>query len=173
MSLSTPQIAAQLEAVLAREPEAQAIAIRSPTRSPWPDTLNQRGRRFSVRWCESMLSMREALDDSADDANPGAGVVVLTPLGSNEIAEDISARLAKGRVFQPDAWDILRQMFGARETDARLGKYGWLPQALVEAGAQGPYEPVANGFLDLETAWKELLLRTLRIPAARPDAARR
>jgi hypothetical protein len=36
--------------------------------------------------------------------------------------------------------------------------------------AQGTYPPVANGFLDLETAWREVLHRFLGIEAARPDA---
>ena len=73
-------------------------------------------------------------------------------------------------MFQPDGWDNLRQMFGAKETDARLGRYSWLPQLLIDGAAQGPYQPVANGFLDLESAWKELLSRFLRLPVARPDA---
>jgi hypothetical protein len=37
MTLSVPQITAQLEAVLAREPGALAIAIRSAGKQDWPD----------------------------------------------------------------------------------------------------------------------------------------
>ena len=170
MSLSTPQIAAQVDAVLSRDPTAQAIAIRSPTRNEWPESLNQRGRSFSMRWCDSLLALREALNEIEDDAAPGAGLVVLTPLATTQVPEDVIARLARGRVFQPEGWDIVRQLFGAKETDARLGRYAWLPQVLIEGSAQGAYTPVANGFLDLETVWKELLSRLLRLPAARPDA---
>ena len=168
MSLSVPQIAAQLDAVLAREPAAMAVAIRAATRQDWPDAVTQRGRRFALRWCDSMLAMREALSDveQADDS----GLVVLTPLGSNDIAEDIAARLARGRVFQPEGWAIVRQLFGAKEIDARLGRFSWMPQVLVDGAAQGPYAPVANGFLDLETAWAEVLVRFLQLDVARPDA---
>ena len=170
MTVSVPQIAAQLEAVLSREPNAQAVAIRSATKFAWPDAINQRGRRFALRWCDSMLAMREALCE-VDQADPAElGLVLLTPLGTNEIAEDIAARLARCRVFQPEGWEIVRQLFGAKEIDARLGRFSWMPQVLVDGSAQGNYTPVANGFLDLETAWKELLQRYLQLDVARPDA---
>ena len=45
-----------------------------------------------------------------------------------------------------------------------------MPQVLVDGAAQGAYAPVANGFLDLETAWRELLQRFLQLDVARPDA---
>ncbi len=170
MSLSTPQIAAQLDRVLISDPSAVALAIRAKTRQPWPETLAQRGRQFALRWCESSLAIREALCDVERHDPAAAGLVVITPLATHEIAEDIAARLARGRVFQPEGWDMVRQLFQARETDARLGRYAWMPQILIDGAAQGPYPPVANGFLGLETAWAEVLQRFLRIPAARPDA---
>lgn len=170
MSLSTPQIAAQLERVLASDPSTVALAIRAKARQPWPETLNQRGRQFALRWCESSLAIREALCDVEQHDPETAGLVVLTPLATHEIAEDIAARLARARVFQPEGWDIVRQLFQAKETDARLGRFAWMPQCLIDGAAQGPYPPVANGFLGLETAWQEVLQRFLRIPTARPDA---
>lgn len=170
MSLSTPQIAAQLDRVLASDPSALALAIRAKARQPWPETLNQRGRQFALRWCESSLAIREALCDVERHDPAAAGLVVITPLATHELAEDIAARLARGRVFQPEGWDMVRQLFQAKETDARLGRYAWMPQTLIDGAAQGPYPPVANGFLGLEAAWQEVLQRFLRIPAARPDA---
>lgn len=170
MTASLPQIAAQLEAVLAREPTALAVAIRSPTKMAWPDAITQRGRRFALRWCDSMLAMREALCDAEQTDAANAGLVVLTPLGSHQISADIAARLARGRVFDSEGWEIVRQLFGAKEVDARLGRFSWMPQALVDGAAQGAYTPVANGFLDLETAWKELLQRFLQLEVPRPDA---
>ncbi len=170
MTLSVPQISAQLEAVLAREPGALAVAIRSATKQDWPDAVTQRGRRFALRWCDSMLAMREALCDVEQVDTTHAGLVLLTPLGTNQIAEDIAARLARGRVFQPEGWQIVRQLFSAKEVDARLGRYSWMPQVLVDGATQGAYAPVANGFLDLETAWRELLQRFLQLDVARLDA---
>jgi hypothetical protein len=170
MSLSTPQITAQLERVLASDPTAQTIAIRAASKQVWPDVVTQRGRQFHLRWCESSLSIREALCELEQQDPNTSGMVVITPLSSHEIAEDIAARLARARVFQPEGWDIVRLIFQAKETDARLGKFSWMPQALIDGAAQGDYQPVANGFLDLETAWREVLARFLGIDAARPDA---
>ncbi|WP_028998073.1 BREX-2 system phosphatase PglZ [Azohydromonas australica] len=169
MNVSTAQIAAQLEAELQRDAKAQALAIRCAARQPWPAQLQAQGRRFELRWCESMLALREALA-GLEDAGPESGAVLLTPLGTHEIADDIAARLSSRRVFQPQGWDMVRQLFGARDTDARLGRHSWMPQMLIDGAAQGPYAPVASGFLDLETAWGAVLQRFLQLPDARPDA---
>lgn len=169
MSLSTPQITAQLERVLASDPTAQVIAIQADAKQVWPDSVTQQGRQFQLRWCESALAMREALCDLERQTDSHPGMVVITPLSTREVAEDIAARLARARVFQPEGWDVVRMMFGAKETDARLGKFPWMPQALIDGASQGPYPPVANGFLDLDTAWREVLVRSLGIDAARPD----
>jgi len=170
MSLSTPQITAQLERVLSSDPTAVAIAIRAKSKQPWPDSLMQQGRQFQLRWCDSSLAIREALCNIEQHDPNTTGLVVITPLSDQEVAEDIAARLARARVFQPEGWDIVRQLFQAKETDARLGRFVWMPQALIDGASQRPYPPVANGFLDLETAWREVLHRFLHIETARPDA---
>lgn len=169
MSLSTPQITAQLERVLTSDPTALAIAIKANAKQLWPDSVTQHGRQFQVRWCESSLAIREALCDLERQDFAATGMVVVTPLSTHEIAEDVAARLARARVFQPEGWDIVRMMFQAKESDARLGRFVWMPQALIDGAAQGDYQPVANGFLDLETAWRQVLSRFLGIDAARPD----
>ena len=149
MSLSTPQITAQLERVLASDATAQAVAIRANAQQSWPEAVNTSGRSFLLRWCESSLAIREALSDLEQLSADSTGMVVITPLATHEIAEDIAARLARARVFQPEGWDIVRMMVQAKETDARLGRFAWMPQALIDGAAQGAYQPVANGFLDL------------------------
>ena len=170
MSLSTPQIAAQLERVLASDPGAIALAIRAPSRQPWPEKLSQRGREFALRWCESSLAVREALCDIEQQDPAKSGLIVLTPLGTHQLAEDVAARLARCRVFEPQGWDIVRQLFKAKDTDARLGRYAWMPQCLIDATAQGGYAPVASGILGLDTAWQEVLGRYLGISADPLDA---
>ena len=170
MSLSTPQIKAQLERVLDSDPKAQAVAIRASAKQVWPELVNPHGKPFLLRWCESSLAIREALCELEQLSQPVSGMVVITPLSTHEVAEDIAARLARARVFQPEGWDIVRLMFQAKETDARLGRFAWMPQALIDGAAQGDYQPVANGFLDLETAWRQVLVRFAGIDVARPDA---
>ena len=170
MSLSTPQIKAQLEAVLGRDADATAIAMRSPTQQPWPETIRLSNRQFELRWCDSPLALREALLELEQKDPASAGLVVLTPLATNQVADDIAARLSRGRIFEPQGWDIVRQLFQAKEIDARLGRYSWMPQLLIETAAQRAYAPVASGFLDLDTAWREVLDRAVGITVARPDA---
>jgi hypothetical protein len=175
LSVNEAQIAAQLDAVLGRDPQARVVAMRSASKLAWPSMLRRRDRRFALRWCESRLALREALDsleEGAAHAGDGApdGLVLLTPLSEQEVPADIVARLARGRVFQPQGWEIVRQLFGAQGTDARLGAHDWMPQVLVELAQQGPYVPVASGFLDADTAWREVLARCLSLDSARPDA---
>jgi hypothetical protein len=170
VSLTTAQISAQVDHVLASCPDAAAVAVHARSRSDWPDSLNLRGRRLELRWCESMLAMRQALMHSEDDDPKTGGLIILTPLATNEIADDIAARLARARVFQPEGWETVRQLFQAKRMDARLGRFAWMPQALLEASADGPYPPAVNAFLGLDAAWQQVLQRLVGITEARPDA---
>lgn len=94
MSLSTAQITAQLDRLLASDARASAVAIRAATRQPWPETVSQRGRTFALRWCESSLAMREALCGTEEDAaTTGLGLLLLTPLRTHEVAVIFRRRL--------------------------------------------------------------------------------
>jgi hypothetical protein len=169
--VSVAQIGAQLDAVLQRDPDATAVAIRAPNAGPWPEVIQRGGRAFRVRWCESRLALREALTDQ-ESAGVGADALILmTPLADTEVPADVAARLARARVFQPRGWEILRQIFGAKDTDARLGRYDWMPEVLIDSAAKGSFNPVAGNFLDLETAWREVLGRCVGLDAAQPDPA--
>ena len=170
-SVSTAQIVAQLDAVLNRDSTAAVIAIRSPSNVAWPETVARRGRNFRIRWCESKLSIREALTEIEMGGGAEDGTVLMTPLGDTDLPDDVAARLSRARVFQPKGWDILREMFNAQGTDARLGEYEWMPQVLIDSVEAGPFSAVASGFLDLETAWREVLQRCLQLVDSRPDAA--
>ncbi len=169
MSLSVSQITAQLEAVLASDASARAVAIRADHAQPWPPTVRVKGRQFAIQWRESQLAMRDALAQLEMESEDN-GLALVTPLRAPDLAEDIVARLARRRVFQPEGWEMVRQLFGANKTDARLGAFPWMPQLLMDGSARGPFTPVPNGFLDLETAWREILQRFLALSTARPDA---
>ena len=171
--LSLPQIEAQALAVLDRASDAKVIAIQAKTKALWPDAITLSGRQFQLRWCESPLMAREALStlDEAADGQVAPGLILLTPLAARELGGDVLARLARAQVFQPDAWGMVQQLFKAREVDARLSRYRWMAQLLVERFGMGAYPPVPNGFLDMDTAWRHLLGRCLRLDAAKPDAA--
>ena len=173
MTGSMTPLNAQLDAILARDAAARVIAVRSPTRQDWPEVVIHGGCPFQLRWCDSLLGLREALMDlneAPDQAAAEQGLVLLTPFATSELPDDVAARISKGRVYQPESWEIVAELFAAREVDARLGRYGWMPQLLLDAVTAGPYPPVATGFLDLETAWRVLLERALHLEGTRPDA---
>ena len=171
--LSLPQIEAQALAVLDRASDAKVIAIQARTRAEWPDVINLAGRQFRLRWCESPLMAREALSsvEEVPDEQAGQGLILLTPLSARDLGGDVVARLARAQVFQPDAWGMVQQLFKAREIDARLSRFRWMAQLLVERASIGAYPPVPNGFLDMDTAWRYVLGRCLGLDASKPDAA--
>lgn len=169
--VSTAQISAQLETLLARYPGVRAVAIRSRARQRWPERIQSRGKAFELRWCDSLLGFREALIEL--EATPTSGIdgfALLTPFATHELPDDIVARIAKAQVWQPEGWTIVREMFGAREVDARLGRHGWMPQLLIDGATREPYSPVSSGILDLDTAWRAILKRCLNLEGERPDA---
>jgi hypothetical protein len=171
--LSLPQIEAQALAVLDRASDARVIAIQARTQAAWPDAINLSGRPFRLRWCASPLMAREALSALEDvpDEQAAPGLILLTPLSARDLGGDVVARLARAQVFQPDAWGMVQQLFKAREIDARLGRFRWMAQLLVERASMGAYPPVPNGFLDMDTAWRHILGRCLSLDASKPDAA--
>ncbi|MDR6857863.1 BREX-2 system phosphatase PglZ [Variovorax guangxiensis] len=171
--LSLPQIEAQALAVLDRASDARVIAIQAKAKAQWPEAIILAGRPFQLRWCESPLMAREALStlDDLDDGQAAPGLILLTPLASRELGSDVVARLARTQVFQPDAWGMVQQLFKAHEIDARLSRFRWMAQLLVERASMGAYPPVPNGFLDMDTAWRHILGRCLVLEASRPDAA--
>ena len=172
-SLSLPQIEAQALAVLERASDARVIAIQARAQAAWPDAINLSGRQFQLRWCESPLMAREALSalEDANDEQAGPGLILLTPLSARDLGGDVLARLARAQIFQPDAWGMVQQLFKAREVDARLSRFRWMAQLLVERAITGAYPPVPNGFLDMDTAWRYILGRCLILEASKPDAA--
>lgn len=169
--VSAGQVSAQLDTIVAKDAAVRAVAIRSAMRQDWPERIQARGRAFDLRWCDSVLGLREALVELESlQAAVDRGLVLLTPFATHELPDDIAARIYKARIWQPEGWEIVREMFEAREIDARLGRYGWMPQLLIDAAADGAYDPVATGFLALETAWRAILQRYLKLETERPDA---
>ncbi|MHB1122567.1 MAG: BREX-2 system phosphatase PglZ [Ramlibacter sp.] len=166
--LTVAQISAQVDAVLGRDGQARTLAIKAEQKQSWPESLHHRGRRVRLRWCESSLALREALSEDTTSEGDDA-LVLLTPLATFDLPDDVAARIAKGRVYQPEGWAMVRELFAAKEVDARLSRYTWMPQLLIDLALDG-YEPVPSGFLDLESAWRAVLTRTLGLDNARPDA---
>ena len=97
-------------------------------------------------------------------------LVVITPLDEAQLGLDVLARLAGRQLYRIDHWQIVRDLFHAREVDPRLSSQAWLAEALLQHVPQGGYPPVASGLLDADTVWKHLLTQCLALPDGRPDA---
>lgn len=169
LSPTIGQISAQVDAVLKHDASAAAIGIRAQIPGQWPKQLTVKDRTFSLAWCPSPIAVRERLLESEAE---GTGMVILTPMDDHSLGADVLARLSRGRVFAVDSWDMLRNVFKAREIDPRLARWPWLAEALLENLPTEGYPPVPGGFLDVDTAWAQILKVILNLSceqASRPD----
>jgi hypothetical protein len=97
-------------------------------------------------------------------------LIIMTPLDEAQLGLDVLARLAGRQLYCIDHWQMVRDLFHAREVDPRLPSQAWLAEALLQYVPQGGDPPVASGLLDAETVWKHLLMQCLELPDGRPDA---
>ncbi len=145
------------------------------------------GETCTVAYCSSALQVREALVSLGRGCHarqrksplpyPSPGgegteplLVVITPLDEAQLGLDVLARLAGRQLYRIDHWQMVRDLFRARELDPRLPSQAWLAEALLQHIPPGGYPPVASGLLDAETVWRHLLTQCLELPDGRPDA---
>jgi hypothetical protein len=163
------EIERAIDSLLEKEADARVLAMRSPVRRGWPEAVERHGRRFRIAWCPSELEVRERLDEA--EGNDSEGVVVVTPLDTATLGDDVIARFPRARLQQTDRWSALRGAFRARDVDPRLRVHGWLADLLLERPPVGGYAPPAGGILDLESAWRAALVDVLGLPDGRADAS--
>jgi hypothetical protein len=153
------QIKAQVRSVRQRGgASAGAVAIRADAAWAGPERIEIDGVVHRVAFCRSDLEVRELLRVGRRDAIP---VVVLCPFESTALAGDVLARVVKHRIHSPHASEQLASLFGVVRVDPRVNASRELVNALVEHAPSDGYPPVATGFLDLQTAWIELVHRLL------------
>ncbi|QVL47102.1 MAG: BREX-2 system phosphatase PglZ [Thiocapsa sp.] len=164
---STRQIQQQVATVIQRDAEARTLAIHAAAPGAWPERIKVGPKGFRLVWCESPLAAREALlDDTQDDD----GLVLLTGSDDQCLGADLLARLARGRVFRLQSWELVRDSFQARDIDPRLGRLHWIADWLVEHAPSSGYPPAPGGFLSGDLAWGQVMASALGIGEPRPDA---
>jgi hypothetical protein len=161
------EIERALENLLRHEAGARVLAMRSPVKRTWPETVERRGRRFRVAWCPSELEMRERLNETEADAD---GIILLTPLDASALAGDIIARFPRAKLEQTNRWSALRSLFKANAVDPRLATQSWLVDLLLAQVPADGYRPAPGGALDLDTAWRAALEEVLGLKEGRSDA---
>jgi hypothetical protein len=154
---ATPsQVRVRVRTVREKVPDAKFIGIQA--RAVWsgPATVQVGGLTVPVITCASPLAFRQALVEHA--ASPGP-VVLITDRQPRELGQDALARLAKQRLFDLDPWQVVLDLFRAREWDRQLGRQAWLGKALLDHAPDEGYPPVWTGVLDADTVWRHVLER--------------
>lgn len=167
--VATPtQVRARVRAVMKKVPDGRFVGLRARPEWAGPPVLQVEGRDVRVIACPSPLALREALVANADAPGP---VVLLTDRDEKELGLDVLSRLAKHQLLELDAWQVVRDLFGARSLDRRLVDSKWIAEALLEAAPDEGYPTLLTGVLDMDTAWRHLLQRRFGFSGPTPTLA--
>ncbi|MBF0154647.1 MAG: BREX-2 system phosphatase PglZ [Magnetococcales bacterium] len=167
MELTESQIVAQVEAILKKDPSARAIGIRSM--GPWRggETIVAGDRQVRVRHCATPLAFRERLVavKESDEVS-----VLLTPLDTNSLGQDVLARIWRQQLIAIQSWRIVRDLFGVEAIDGRLKNQTWMADALLGALSTTGFPPVPGRALTAEFVWQLLLKLYLGFEQSQVDA---
>jgi hypothetical protein len=165
---TSAQIRAQVSAVLGKMPDARVIGIKSPLTVELGDTLRVGDMELAVARSDSVLEIRERLEDLAEGSAP---VVLLTPVEETELGADVIGRLARRQLFTIDPWQLVKDRFRARFVDPRLvQQHPWVARVLLEAEPDGGYPPAPSGFIQADLVWEVLFKALLGLPNSDRDA---
>src|SRR6266540_3049107 len=163
---SPEQVAARVAMIRRQMPEARIIGIHTPGIWLGGTELRVNGEQLPVAFCASPLQVSEALVSHTDAGLP---LVIITNLEESQLSLDVLARMAGRRLYRIDRWQMVRDLFRARDIDPRIISHRWLADALLQHIPGGGYPPVASGLLDADAAWTHVL-KPLGLPNGRPDA---
>lgn len=171
MTTSAPtfsQIRAQVAAIRNRKHGSNERAYGIYSTGRWSGPTEQRygDELFHVIQCDSPLAMRLALQTSCAT---NLATVLVTSLPAEDLSEDIRVRLAGRKLYPIKNWQIIKELFQAKQLDARVTEHAWIAQRLVDLAPPSDYPPVASGILDAETVWGVLLEQLIGLRVARPD----
>ena len=165
--VATPtQVLACVRSAQRKLKDARFLALRALPEWSGPSSLQLDGRQVTVITCPSPLAVRAALVEHAEA--PGT-VVLLTDRDEHELGLDVLARLAKGTLIDLEPWQIVCELFSVRGVDRRLASARWIAEALLTLAPAEGYEALSTGILDVETAWRHLMLRRFGFTSAAPS----
>lgn len=158
---------AQIKTFGSRRRAGEALAIQGTTRWQGREEISLEGEPWKVAQCDSPLQIRECL--SAADGQP---LVIVTALSTQDVGEDVRARICKGRVLPVEVWDALAERFHARTVDPSLRRNDKLAEVALEALGTTEPRPAPSGVVTAEVVWDLVLPARLGLPSARPDLLR-
>ena len=159
-----PLLISQVEPLRSKVKPGEVIGIFSTSRWQGGETVTLAQETWRVAQCDSVLALRERL--SEDASSP---LIVVTPLATTEVGDDIRVRLYKQRLFEVDPWTLLMARFKARQVDPVLRSQPELAEATLEALGQSAPNPVPSGVLAPEAVWQVVVGQRLGLESARPD----
>ena len=99
----TPEhLTRQVERLREKWPDTRVVGVHA-ARWQGGDSITVGGETFPVHWCASALALSERLTGLGDDDR----LIVVTPLADKNLSLDVRARLARGRLFHPDRWQMV------------------------------------------------------------------
>ena len=99
----------------------------------------------------------------------GQRLVLLTPLETQSLGDDLLGRLCKAKLIPLSARESLKDIFQAQGVHPYILANRWFAETLLECVPSERVAPAPSGFLDLETAWGLVLSRKLGIAQSHPD----
>jgi len=160
-------IAAQLLAVLDKDPEARVVGIQAEAPADLGDSIRVRGALFRVARCPSVLAVREELARLEE----GERLLLVTTLEPKELGLDVVCRLAKRELISVNPWVLVRLRFHAKGIHPKLvdESRSWVLKALLELSPEGGFPPAPSGFLDADTVFRLLFRELLGLPDGQKD----
>ncbi|RLS38544.1 MAG: BREX-2 system phosphatase PglZ [Planctomycetota bacterium] len=172
-SPTAAQIVAQVRQIRAKYPQERIFGLRSARAYSGPsrvecgkDALEEGKEAVEVVQCDSPLAIRLALRQELAENTLR---VLITSLDETDLGDDIRLRLPKRQLFDMDAWEVVLQLFRAREVDPELRRLGWMADKLLASQPLKGYQAAMAGYLGLETVWPQLLGECWGLREARAD----
>ena len=116
MGPTPAQVAAQVALIRGQRPEARIIGIFTPGSWSGGRTLQVNGETLPVAFCTSVLRVSDVLTSQVGDHLP---LVIITNLDQEQLSLDVLARMAGRCLHRIDRWQMVRDVFRARDIDPR------------------------------------------------------
>ncbi|MGX7669821.1 BREX-2 system phosphatase PglZ [Plantactinospora sp. DSM 117369] len=127
----------------------------------WPyDPILSIDDKLQVRVvaCRSILAVWEQVAEPHD-----LPIVLLTDLSEQELGIGILSRVHQHRIIDMKPWTLIREAFGARQSDPRLEELPWAGRALLEATPPGGWPQLPGIVLQRDTALRHLTVERLQL----------
>src|ERR1039458_1995131 len=154
----------QLRSIRGKWVPGLTIGVQSPSRWQGSSEISLDSERWRVAQCDSVLEMRQRL--SEDSSSP---LVLITPLSTAAIGDDVRARLFRQQLLAVDPWNGLAERFKARQVDPVLRQSTALADAALDALGTSEPPVAASGVLTPELVWQVILQNRLGLNTAKPD----